>query len=187
MATPVRTGLDEFRDFAGDFHSLSALVAKGTVALPLVALVTEVGPPWPPGIALATSFAQLLVLVLLFQFWHRAAQHRFRRGVVLAASLLFASFFLYLVLLNALVVDIPGDVRGVVGFVVRPDVRPLLGVDFSALHALESAEYDAAQVWTTGSLAAARITLAASWLLLFVSVTGVLGLFVLGQRRRRVR
>lgn len=188
MSRTKRSALDDFQDFVGDFHSVSALSAKAAPLLPLGDLVARVGPPWPPALAFMTSVAQLVVLVLLFQFWHRIGEKRMRRGMIIATAVLVASFFGYLVLFNVLLVDdIPGGQRAVAGFIVRPEVEPVLGEGFTARDALEEAEYDPAMIWTRASIAAARTALVAAWLTLFSALTVLLGTFVLYQRRQEPR
>jgi hypothetical protein len=182
-----RTGLDEFREFVNDFKSLSALGAKGAIAIPLADLFAQVGPPWPPLLAPMTSVAQLLVLMLIFQLWYGLTVAQITRRIKLGAVAFVILFFLYLALAIWLVIDdLPGGSRTVEGFIVRPDVQEVLGPGFSARQALEAAEYDPQEVWTRGSITAANLLLVGSWLALFSSFTVTAGAFVLHQRKRRV-
>ena len=182
-----RTGLDDFRDFVSDFNSLSAISAKGAIALPLADLFTNIGPPWPPLLAPITSVIQILVLILVFQLWYDLSETQVKFRIKLGTAAILVFFFLYLALAIGLVIDnIPGGSRTVEGFIVRPDIQEILGPGFSARQALEATEYNPYEVWTRGSIIASNLSLVGVWIALYSSFTAVAGAFVLYQRNRQV-
>jgi len=180
------TGLQEFRDALIDYKSLSSWAMGGGIAVPLVDYLIRLGPPWPldGGVPIITSVAELLTLMCAFHLWSRSTRSGLGRRLALLIVLLFIFFGAYLYINGAYTFHSPvDDSKHVKGFILRPDVAPLITADFSAEDALAGNEYQADQVWTSPSINAAMLTLLVGWLLSFISLSAIIASFVLYYRR----
>ena len=185
MTRSSRTnGLKEFRAALLDYRSVSSWAMGGSVAAPLVDYLLRLGPPWPPGVSLITSVAELLTLICAFHFWARLGRGRVSRRMVAAAALLLALFGGYLYLNSSYTFTTPADEqKHVKGFELRPDVAPLVRPDFTADDALKGAEYRPEEVWTSSSISVMRLALLGLWLFSFVALAACIASFVLYHRR----
>lgn len=185
----ARTGLEEFREVIADFRGVTTWAVKGAVVAPLADLVLQVGAPWPPGVPVITSIVELLTLICVFHFWFGRSHKQLTRRMVVFLVLMCVSFFAHLYLLDAYTFVSPAtSKRYAKGFVVRPDVQALIPDEFKTPEeVLSGSEYKAEDVWTAGSITAARLTLLAVWLTMFASLSAFIGTFVMAQRRRTVR
>jgi len=183
--TPPRTGLGEFRDVISDYKSIGPWAIGGSVAVPLVDYGLRIGPPWPPGINIITSIAELLVLIAVFHFWFRFGYKRVSRRMIVLLVMLIICFgaYLYFDSSYTFTAGASSD-KYVKGFVPRPEVAPLLSPDFTADDALSSNEYRPEAVWTKGSITAMRLTLLSLWLASFVLLSATIATFVIYHRRR---
>jgi hypothetical protein len=187
----AKNGLDECRQVVKDYKSLTSLAVNGAMIAPLGNIVLKVGPPWPmaaPGISIFTSLAELITLMCVFQFSSSISKKHLTKRFVAAILVLCFSFLVYTVLFASLTFSIPGtSERGVKGWLVRADVRPLITESFTADDALVGSQYDATQIWENWSITAAGAALLTSWLTLFCALSATLGMFVLSQRRRTAK
>ena len=185
---PPHSGLDEFRAVIADYKSIGPWVLGGTVLVPLVDYVLRIGPPWPNGIAILTSIAELLVLICVFHFWSTSGYRRVSRRMVISIVLLvvFGGVYLYLSSSYTFTAGASSD-RFVKGIVPRPEVEPLLTPKFTADDALRSSGYNPQAVWTTASITAMRLILLSLWLVSFVFLSTTIASFVIYYRRRHAR
>jgi len=185
----AKTGLEEFREVLADFKSLSTLAVKGAVVAPLADLVLHVGAPWPPGVPLITSTVELITLICVFHFWFSKSYKQLTQRMKIFLVVLCVSFFGHLYLLDAYTFVSPAtSKRYAKGFVVRPDVQQLIPVAFKTPEeVLSNYEYKEEAVWTAGSITAARLSLLAVWLIVFASLSGFIGTFIMAQRRKTVK
>lgn len=185
----AKTGLDEFRDAITDYKAVLSWIVKGAVAAPLADFVLHLGAPWPTGVPVITSVVELIVLIGIFHFWHAKSQKRLTRRMVMALVFLLISFAGYLYLFDSHTFVNPAtSKRYAKGFVIRPEIQAAIPDQISSAEtALAGAEYKEEDVWTANSLTAARLSLLATWLFLFGSLSGFIGIFVLAQRKRKVR
>jgi hypothetical protein len=183
------SGLEEFREVISDVRSITSWAVGGAVAAPLADLVLHIGAPWPPGVPLITSLVELASLICVFHFWVGLAQRRLTTRILVALVAVLISSLAYLYLFDTYTFVNPAtSKRYAKGFVVRPDIEAMLHRELSSPEeALAGLEYREEEVWTAGSITAARLTLLATWLLAFGSLSTFLGTFVIAQRRRRVR
>jgi hypothetical protein len=183
---PAPTGLDEFRSVIADYRGVSSWMIGGTVAVPLVDFVLRLGPPWPAGVAVITSVAELLTLIFAFHFWYRQAFKQVTRRMRISLAILLICFGVYLYLNSAYTFTSPVDgEKFVKGLSIRPDVKPLIRNGYTPDDALKGAEYQAREVWTSSSIDGMRIALLILWLGSFVSLAVFIASFVMYQRRRR--
>jgi len=185
----VKTGLQEFKETVSDFRSVTALALNSSVAAPLVALVMDIGPPWPTGAPIITSFAELIVLITIFHFWYGNSRRRISKRMVMALVVLCVGFVVYMALFDSFTFSPKGskdkDVRG---FVVQEEVRKVLSAEhITADDALRESEYDPNRVWEPWSVTTIRIAILTSWLILFVSLSVFVGTFVMYQRKRSIK
>lgn len=185
----AKTGLEEFREVITDFKAVTSWAVKGAVVAPLTDFVLHLGAPWPTGVPVITSLAQLIALMGVFHFWFGKTQKEFSTRMIAALVVLCVSFFAYLYLFDSYTFVNPAtSKRYAKGFVVRPDVQALIPGEFRTPEdVLRGSEYEAEEVWTAGSLTAARLTLLAAWLTMFISLSVFIGTFVMAQKGRRTR
>jgi hypothetical protein len=185
----AKSGLEEFREVLADFKSLTALGAKAAVAAPLADFVLQVGAPWPTGVPLITSIVELITLIYVFHFWFGKSHKQLTMKLRIFLVILCVSFFGHLYLLDTYTfVNPASSKRYAKGFVVLPSVQQLIPGEFkSPEEVLSKSEYKEEDVWTAGSITAARLTLLAVWLMMFASLSGLIGTFIMAQRRKIVK
>jgi hypothetical protein len=185
----AKSGLEEFREVLADFKSVTAWTAKVAVAAPFADFVLQVGAPWPPGVPVITSIVELITLICVFHFWFGKSHKQLTRMMGIFLVVLCVSFFGHLYLLDTYTfVNPASSKRYAKGFVVLPNVQLLIPGEFkSPEEVLSKSEYKEEDVWTAGSITAARLTLLAVWLTLFASLSGLIGTFIMAQRRKIVK
>jgi hypothetical protein len=180
------TGLQEFKQVLRNFRELSALAIKGSVAVPLLNLWLRFGPPPTAAMALLTSGMQFLAVMWVFHFWHDTTQKKLNRRMKFCAGFFCAGLLVSAVLLEHFTIRPNANRECVIeGYVVRNDVKPLLGPNYTPIDALREAEYDPSQVWTDKSITAVHTLLIVSWMMTFISVAMFISIFVILQGRRR--
>jgi hypothetical protein len=185
----VRTGLEEFREVITDFKSLTSWGVKGAVVAPLADLVVHIGAPWPQGVPVITSVLELITLICVFHFWFGKSYKQLTKKIKVFLIVLCVTFFGYLYLLDTYTfVNPASSKRYAKGFFVLPNVQRLIPSEFkSPEEVLSNSEYKEEEVWTAGSITAARLTLLAVWLTMFASLSGLIGTFIMAQRRKTVK
>jgi hypothetical protein len=179
-------GLREFKDALSDFRELTALAVKGTIAVPLVALVLKFGPPPSGEVCVLTSGAVFLSMIWTFQFWRNLSEKclRFRMK---SAVLIFCITLSTSGILLATRTLRPGPNRDriVLGYKLRPDYKRLVSAPPTPMEALEEAEYDPYRIWTSSSIVVVETALIASWVIAFTAAGMFVSAFAILQRRRR--
>ena len=185
----AKTGLKEFKEVVTDVKSLPSLVVNAAVVAPLADFVLHLGAPWPSGVPVITSLVELITLICIFHFWFKKNQKQLRRLLIIWLILLIVSFFGYLYLFDTYTfVNPSSSKRYAKGYVVNPDVQELIPQHVKTPEeALVMIEYKEEQVWTLASITHIRLLLLFSWLLTFASLVGLIGTFVMAQRRTVVR
>jgi uncharacterized surface protein with fasciclin (FAS1) repeats len=185
----ARTGLEEFREVIGDFKSLTSWTVKGAVVAPLADLVLRVGAPWPDGVPVITSVLELITLICVFHFWFGKSHKQLTRLMKVFLVIVCVSFFGYLYLLDTYTFVSPASSkRYAKGFIELPNVKRLIPAEFkTADEVLRNSEYKEEEVWTAGSITAARLVLLAVWLTLFASLSVLIATFIMAQRRKTVK
>jgi amino acid transporter len=177
----VNEGISAFQRLLKDVRTLSGWSAKGALAAPLADFVLGVGPPWPVAVPVLTSCVEVIALIFVFTLLGAGGRAAFRRSLRVFAVVLVLSFAAYLTLLSLYVHHAPNGERLVAGFIVRPDVVPMLAEDYTASDALREAGWVAERIWTPTSITLSRLSLLASWVMSFSAFVGLLGVFALQE------
>lgn len=185
------TGLEEFNQVIADFRSISSLAVKGAVAAPFADVVLRqfnigLAPPWPTGVLVITSVAELLVLIYIFQYWRTKSKKSFNRRMLAALVVLIIAFSGYVYLFGTLTRAHPKTKQAIVlGFEPANDsLKTAFSEGYTADEALEENEYNPATIWSSRSINITRITLLLAWLLIFAGLSSFIGAFVISQRQR---
>jgi hypothetical protein len=185
MSKKPKTGLQEFKALLSNVKSITSWAVNGIILVPLADVVLKLGPPWPKGVPILTSLAELLVLMCIFQFCFRASRKRLSRCMLIAIFVMCLSFFGYLILVNSFTFSPPSTTaRYAKGFSVRSNVKPLINDQYTENDALQDAEYDPKNVWEPWSITTVEVSLLALWLILFGSLSLFVGAFVMFQQRK---
>lgn len=180
----MQPGLVGFKQLLEEFRGLSLWAVGGSVAVPFVAALASLSPPWPPSIVLVTAIAELVALIYVYQFLKKARRKSINRILALSGLLLVIFGVVYLAAVSLYTYEVPPTKeRFVKGYqctadaaAVFKDKCPDLGPD-----ELRSAEYDADRLWTARSIAATRIAIVALWLASFVALSVLVGSFLVYQ------
>jgi hypothetical protein len=178
-------GIDQFYLVLRDYKKLFAsAVAIG--AMPFVAAISSLSPPWPEQIAPITAIAQLCVLILVFQLLQSSTKRTINKVMVFSFAALFAVSLGYLTLLLSFTTQLPEDkTRTARGFSCTyvaqsqyGDKCPFLGRD-----EMNEANYISTRLWTEGSITMVHVSLIASWTGAFMALACFVGSFVVFQQR----
>lgn len=154
-------------------------------AVPLLASLARLEPPWPPGIGFVSSALVLLSSLLAWE-WTRRAKIRNRRALILAATVLTGLGLVgYLFLYSLFVEQIPGSGERIVrGYACTAEARQVHGASCPDLSrdALKDAEWEAVVLWTRSSITTVRMGLALAWLVFTAGLVGSVGAIVAGRK-----
>ncbi len=163
-------------------------VALAFAAVPLLATLSTIEPPWPAGIGyLSAAIVLAASFVAPLSSLRTSPTHRWSL-MVATGTLTLAGLLAYLLLYSLYVESIPrSNIRLVKGFVcttdallVHKDACPDLPRD-----ALRDAEWEATVLWTRSSVAMVRISLVVAWLAFVAGLTIAAG--VVAQRMSQQR
>jgi hypothetical protein len=129
-----RNRVDEFFAVLNELTGLWAWIVAAT-GLPFLARFVSIAPPWPPEIALLTSIACVVAMILSFQAFRGSARKVVTKIILITACLFFVISILYLGVLSQFVYDVPGSriprTKGFVctklAFNIFPEKCPWLG------------------------------------------------------------
>lgn len=144
-----------------------------TVALPAGFALARVAPPWPDGVAVITSLVLVAGLALSAQLLHARSASRHRAALLISSTLVVVGLSAYFLGVSTFTYQVPTThERYARGYECTEDALllfkercPDLGLD-----ELQTAEYEAERLWTSGSIAVVRSSLLGVWLLSFVSI-----------------
>src|SRR5262245_4193246 len=148
-------GLTGFKQILEEFRGLSSWAVGGAVAVPFVAALADLAPPWPKGIVVTTAILELVALVLVYQLLRTAPKKRIDRTLLGSAALLALSSLIYLAALSFFVYEVPNDGgRWVKGFVCTADAQAVFAArcPFLGMDELRTAEFEAERLWTAWSV-----------------------------------
>jgi hypothetical protein len=188
------TGLEEFNQVIADFRNISSLAVKGAVAAPFADVVLRqfnlgLAPPWPTGVLIISSVAELLALIYIFHYWRSKTQKSFNKRMLGALLIMIVGFSVYIYLFATFTRPQP-KTREMLVLGFEPANAPLEAAfkeGYTADQALDENEYNPALIWTPRSINAMRFGLLAVWLLTFIALSIFIGAFVIAQRRRSVK
>jgi hypothetical protein len=130
---------------------------------------------------------ELVVLVLVFQFFASSSRKRVNWTMSVAALVLaiVAATYVFVFLRYTFVIPSNGS-RIVKGFVCTEAASAVFGehCDDNPGEKLALMEYKPAKLWASWSIDRITQTLAALWLLSFCALSTVIGLFIVFQRRQ---
>jgi hypothetical protein len=185
-AAKPRTGYEDFLEVAKKFRKLSFGVIGGGAVAPFAAYVAGITPPWPHGITLPTALVELVVLILVFQFFRRSPRKVINKVMRLSAAGLFVASALYLSLFSFATFEIGDskerDVKGFVCVEKLPDATraecPFVGQE-----RLKDAAFHAELIWRPWSIQLVRLVIVLVWLGDFLLLSTLIGTFVVFQTR----
>jgi hypothetical protein len=189
----VTTGgaLAEFWQFARDFQTVPAWVAKAAVAAPLLDILLSLGPPWPNriSVAVAVCVVEMVILMYSFEFWRRGAPAIVDvRRVLRRATLLLALIFAGYAYVYASFVEEGEDAwdRVAIGYRLQPHVAELIASDPVKYtpRQLILDFHDPKSIWTSQSVNTIRWFLLVGWLSFWACLSVVISAFVAIQWRR---
>lgn len=182
---------DDARKLVQRYKELVAAVTSAFVLLPLAAHQVDLTPPWPAAVVLVTALVQLVVALVMFTFVRQWSNRRSSRFLLLAAVGLMISSTAYMVAVSHLTfVGGPAKERLVKGYACTTealrlqryaDKCPLLNDGLIAT--AERAD----ELWTTESIALARMTLLLLWLLSFALFAATATTFIVSQSQQPSR
>ena len=198
--------MKEFWVFVGNFRSVTSLLAKTAVAMPLADMLIKIGPGWPgrPGIGTVTAVAEIVVLMWAFQFWRGIAKKRREKRMRGSLYFLVPLAIVYLVLLTFWTYPHPQLGRQAKGIVLKSSTIRLLGSKGSTIEVAPPQEQegesrtesvpiyetvddllretpDASEFYKQWSIDLMRLILLVVWIGFFVSLAAFIGAFVLLQ------
>jgi hypothetical protein len=188
--TAATTGLDDFYFILKKFKGMSAAALTTAAAVPFIAFLVGIIPPWPSGIILITALVELVTLIVVFQFLRSAAQPQINRVLGISTVLLGIFSVVYLLAFSLFTYPIvAAKIRGVKGFICRVDNPPLVMTEcpLVSVERIKDAEYNAEMIWVGWTVDVARFGLALTWLVAFVFLAGLIGTFLVYQTRVKGR
>jgi hypothetical protein len=188
------TGLEEFNQVIADFRNISSLAVKGAVAAPFADVILRrfnlgLAPPWPTGVLVITSVAELLALMYIFHYWRSKNKKSFNRRMLAALLIMIVGFSAYIYLFATFTYPHPKTRQSLVlGFEpANTSLKSAFDEGYTVDQALEENEYSPGLIWTARSINVMRGSLLAAWLLTFIALSIFIGAFVIAQRRRLAR
>jgi hypothetical protein len=156
-------------------------IIAATAALPLLAAVIGLSPPWPRGVAAMTAVVAVVATGVVFYMLKEASYRATKRVMRFAALALAVTACAYLVVVSLFTFQTPttkeywakGFVCTAEALAVYKEKCPNLGID-----ELREAEYEAERLWTSPSVTTIRVALVLLWLGAFVAVAAMMGSFL---------
>jgi hypothetical protein len=178
-------GLERFKIAVKEYGGLGSL-AVGAGTIPFILAFASLAPPWPPTITPVTAVVQLAVLILVYQKLNRSRKRVVDRVMVSSFCALFAASLIYVTVLLNFTYQLPDSSQRLPrGFFCTsiaqkqfPDSCPFLARD-----ELNEVEYVPSRLWTNQSMTAVQVTLLVLWMGAFISLTTLVGTFVVYQKR----
>lgn len=164
-----------------------AATVAAVTAVPLVAALTDLAPPWPDRIGYVSTAIILLGSAVAWEACRRQRMGRRRMWTSLGAGLTVAGLLGYLVLYSLFVEPAPGSsLRVVRGYACTAEAQMVYKEACPNLprDALRDAEWESVMLWTRSSVTVVRIALLASWLVFTAGLTATVAAIL---ARRTVR
>jgi hypothetical protein len=182
----VRSGLNEFKKVLKTFRFLSVW-AVGAGGPPFVAALASLAPPpWPKQITLIAGVADLVVIILVFQYFGSATRKRINRALAFGSAILVVAALIYLFVFTRYTFVIPpNNTKEVKGLSYTQNAKLVYGRQIAddENEILSAMEYKADRLWQAWSIAMMTDILNGLWVLLFATLSAVISLFIFFQRR----
>lgn len=189
------TALDEFFKLLDDYKKTLAWALGSSAILPMVASFAGLAPIWPPASPLLTSLFTLIAIVFSFQFLRRAAKRRVNAAMIRALVGLVVFLIVYLILFDMFTYTLPttGEIVhvGCGWSEMSQEVTDIYGIDRNGgcpgnyERIFASSSYNNTLVWNRAGLTGVKMGLALTWFGFFVSVSILLGAFLVFQSGRQ--
>lgn len=165
-------------------RQLGSFAVGAAVAAPLLNVFLRLGPPSPDNVAIVTSAFVLLAVILTRHFWRGLAWKNLKRRAWLSAAVFVVCLIVSGVLLKRFTVrPNPSDENVVEGYVLRADVKPLIGPNYTPADALREAYHGTAYVWTSESITAIHVLLVSCWVATFASAGMFISVFFMSLQQ----
>lgn len=183
----------EFLHFVMDARSIYTRIGWGVIAAPLLIYLLGVASPFPNQAVMsaAASLAAFFSLMFAFQLWFHGRASKKRRDTLLLRFGIsgLVALVLYIGLFSMYVVVDPAQgSREVVGYSIRPGVEHVRDSQMPSMtdrELLENLGGEPERIWTKPSLTVTRMSLLASWILLWFLLTSTIGVFLCDSWLRR--
>jgi len=175
-AAPADDKMTRLATFGGN-----ALVAACGLAVPALAGLAAITPPWPPGVVFLSMVVVAVTIAAAFQILRARSASAMRRVFLACALVLGLASATYLMAMSFFVYQTPTTKeRWAKGYTCTPEAQliykdkcPNLGVD-----ELRGAEYEAERLWTASSVAVVKVSLVALWLVGLIAMAVLVGNFL---------
>ncbi len=160
-------------------------IGAGFAAIPLVASLADLQPPWPPAIGYVSAGLILLASTMAWEWTRNAKRIRRRRWIAIAAGLTVLGLLSYLILYSLFIETIPGSDRRLIrGFACTFEAQAVYADRCPELprDALRDAEWEPANLWTRGSITTVRVLLTIFWLFFVAGLIAAVGSIVAGRQ-----
>jgi hypothetical protein len=168
--------------FFSDYKYVIGYVAAFSTFPALLDILFAIGPPWPHSTSVSMFSSVVALTVLVFAFGVLRHSKKISRLISVSAVGTLISLGIYIFLKAFFVFNAPDwrhqDARGLI---VRAEVAASFGPGFGVDDALAGAEFDAYKVYVPWTVDAIRCAMLVSWLLLFLSLSALVSVFVLKQ------
>src|SRR4051812_3432325 len=178
------SGLDVFYKLLKEFRGLSVAGLGTAAAVPFVAYLADVVPPWPKGIILVTALVELVTLIVVFQFLSHATKTAINKAMAVCVFFLALFGSAYLLAFSLLTyANSAAKTRGVKGFICRADNPPqtMAECPLVSVERLRDASYSAELIWQGWTVDVVRFGIAMLWLVVLLLLTAVVGSFLVHQ------
>ena len=182
------SGYDDFLRVLSNYRSLSITAVGSGAAVPFVAYLAHLAPPWPPGIMLATAVGELVSIILAFQLTYQASRRKVTRAMILLSIVWLCFSAMYVTLFGTFTYTTkPTEERMIAGFICLPDISqiksyksncPLLSDE-----ELSNGKYDPENFWEPWTIIFTKLALCSAWMAAFIALSGLVGAFISFQSR----
>jgi hypothetical protein len=182
------SGIDEFKRVLREFKNLSLWAGASSLIIPFVASFLSIIPPWPSGLNVITSVAQLVTLIVVYQAFS-GSRTRITRNIKTLAFICAGLLLAYMAIFTTFTIYVPQAHRSIViGYECSPSAQKLFAdrCPFLTVDDLATAAYDEFLLWTRISITTTRILLVSLWLSLFICLAMLIGQFLIFQLRRKI-
>lgn len=183
------TALENFKRIFAEFRATLLLGVGSSSLLPIIGKFSGFEPVWPSGVAVITSLAALISIIIAFQFHWKKSRSVMQSMMVKALIVSTLFFLVYFVVFSLFTYKIPTTGESIYlgcGWTVEAKqladkylADPEAGCPGQYFKMLEAAQYDSEILWRIESLTLIRILGFCSWIIAFTSFSFFIALFVI--------
>lgn len=167
------------------FSELVKTLGFGVVfaSIPIFASMRNLQPPWPEAVAYISAAIILVGALIARELGGQTRKTVRIRLLLLAFALTVLGLFAYLYLYANLVLPLENDQRLILGYTCNSDSQMLYSnCPHLREEELAMAEYDPENLFTHGSITAAKLSLIAAWLLFTAGLVAAVGWAVAARK-----